>query len=150
MRARFSRDRVELRLAAAEENAFRGAAYAMTAFAFVALGASGRARTAVLFPKSGGKLQDLAKRFSLEYENQKLRWRLLRLNRKVSADVIALALALPADESAGGGVPAESLSEERRREIAQALREAQGEAWDPLGIARPWEELKRGARDPLR
>ena len=146
MRPRFSKGRVEFRLSRADDLALSGAAYVLTERAYVALDSSGRARTVVLWPKPGAKPKELAEEFSAAYENQLLRWKLLRLNLKTSSEFLQRALALAARESSSDGVAAESgLSQERLGEIAAALAEAKAEAWDPDGIARPWEELRKEA-----
>ncbi len=145
MRARFSRDRVELRLPRADELALRGAAYVLTESAYAAISGRRGARIVLLWPKAGVKLKELAGDFEREYENQLLRWKLLRLNRNVCAAVLARALALPNDGGAAAREPqASGLSDDRILEIEAALSEAAGEKWDPLGIARPWEELRGG------
>jgi hypothetical protein len=147
MRARFSKDRVELRLPRADELALRGAAYVMTESAYAAIAGKRGARAVVLWPKAGVKLKDLARDFAREYDNQLLRWKLLRLNRKISAEVLERALELPAptDTAVRDGSrkqPDSELLPARLREIEETLREAEKEAWDPMGIARPWEELR--------
>jgi hypothetical protein len=145
MRARFSRDRVELRLPGADDLALRGAAYVLTESAYAAIGGRRGARVVALWPKPGVKLKTLAEDFAREYDNQLLRWKLLRLNRKVSAAVLARAMALRIDAGGGAAEPqALGLSDDRKLEIEAALSEAAKEKWDPLGIARPWEELRGG------
>jgi hypothetical protein len=67
----------------------------------------------------------------------------LRKRRATALEVLSLALAAPRQEAPERA--AAGLSEERRREIEQALAEASAEPWDPEGIARPWEDLRRAA-----
>lgn len=145
MKPRFKADRVEFRVGKADELALQGAAYVLTESAYAAVDASGAARTVVLWPKKGVRLKDLARDFAQEYENQILRWKLLRLNLKVKKQVLERAFNIVAPtETAVGAVPA-ALSQERLREIEEAVTEASAEKWDPLGIARHWEDTHRAS-----
>lgn len=142
MRLRFSKDRVEVRVPRADELAFQGAAYVLTESAYVAIDASGRDRVVALWPKAGSGLKELAAEFETEYGNQLLRWKLLKSERKVLAAVLSKALAEPAAADRPAGAAPNGLPDERRAEIEAVLKEAQGETWDPLGIATPWEQLR--------
>jgi hypothetical protein len=115
--------------------AFAGAAYLMTADAYVALG-----KNAVwLRPKSSKA--DLSARFESLYAEQLAFWRQARAEKGDRAETQqrALALANPtalADETFFG-----ELSDERKAEIAALLAEPPVD--DALGIARTWLETRK-------
>jgi hypothetical protein len=124
----------------ADRLAFLGAAHQMTSSAHAVVGRSGRDATATLWPKRGTKTEGLAARFLAVYADQRSRWTVERGNAAVRAEVLRRALLLIAAEGAAPGEPAPSLDAEQKAEIARMLAEAESVPWDPLGIARPWED----------
>ena len=134
----------ELRLLRPDRFAWRGAAYALTGGAYVALGRRGETDTAQLRPKGGGALSRLADAFEREYSEQLRFWITARAGRAARAEILRRALALADSVGAGRGpVRASGLSQSQAREIADLLSEAEGAPRDPLGIAVPWEERRR-------
>lgn len=142
IKARFAADSVTLRAPNADELAFMGAAYALSAVADVIVRPEGRSRAAWLRPRKRGGLKALARAFEREYENQRLRWSMLREGRALTAQALRRALELDDAGAPGGSAPA-ALPPERLEEIARLLAEAQGEPRDPRGVSRPWEEARR-------
>ncbi len=133
-----------VRLPSVDETAFLCAAHALTARAWVLAERSGRSGTVRLWPKKGAG-KGLAEEFRREYANQLLRWSLTRGGLGLRAEALRRALALA--ESAGGRAeaPAASLTPEQKAEIAALLAEAEADPGprDPLGIARPWSEVRK-------
>lgn len=137
--------RAVVRLAKVDEPALLGAAYALTADAFVLVARKGKGGGVELWPKGKTKPAALAAAFRREYANQLLRWALSREGLGLRAETSRRALALA--EAAGGRpqAPQASLSPEQKAEIAALLAEAEADRGprDPLGIARPWEETRK-------
>ncbi len=136
---------VVIRLAKADELAFMGAAYLMTQDAYVELGRLGRGFTVTLWPKNGRSSSGWAKAFRLEYANQLLRWSLSRAGLGLRAETLKRALVLA--KAAGGRpqAPQAALTAEQKAEIAALLAEADADTGprDPLGITRPWTEVRK-------
>lgn len=133
---------VEFRIRHPDELAWLGSAYLSTEEAYVALDRQGGEEVAILWPKRNIRLANIAAAFAREYDNQLHRWNLLRLNRAVRAETLRRALAL-ADESGvliGRAQP--RLAAGQMEEIERLLAEAEEAPKDPLGIAKPWEELR--------
>lgn len=134
-----------VRLAAVDEDALLGAAYALTADAYVLVEKKGKGGSVVLRPKAKIAPKALAEAFRREYENQKLRWALTRGGLGLRAETLRRALELA---SAAGGrpeAPQASLTPEQKAEIAALLAEADADKGpkDPLGITQPWEESRK-------
>ena len=138
--------RVELRLKGPDLLAWRGAAYALTARAYVALGRSGGAEAAFLRPKRKLSLDRLADAFERHYADQARLWAAARAGRSRRVEILQRALAF-ADASgarrASAAPRAAALSAEQAAEIASLLAEAEAAPKDPLGIAATWEEVRR-------
>ncbi len=137
---------VVVRLASIDENALLGAAYMMTQDAYVLVGRKGKGGTVELWPKKKQGLKALAEAFGREYDNQLLRWALSRAGLGLRAETLRRARALA--EAAGGrpqALPA-TLTPEQKAEIAVLLAEAEADPGpkDPLGIAQPWDESRKG------
>lgn len=134
-----------VRLAAVDENALLGAAYAMTEDAYVLVSRKGRGGAVELWPKRKVPAARLAAAFRREYANQVLRWSLSRGGLGLRAETLRRALLLA--EAAGGRTeaPQASLTPEQKAEIAALLAEADADTGpkDPLGITRPWEESRK-------
>lgn len=126
-----------VRLASVDENALLGAAYLMTAEAYVLVGRDG----VELWPKKKQNAKALAAAFRREYSNQILRWSLTRDGLGLRAETLRRALELA--KAAGGRVetPQASLTAEQKAEIAALLAEEAADTGpkDPLGIAQPWD-----------
>lgn len=134
-----------VRLPSVDENALLGAAYAMTADAFVLVSRKGKGGAVELWPKKKIPSKALAAAFRREYANQVLRWSLSRAGLGLRAETLRRALLLA--EAAGGRpqAPQAALTHEQKAEIAALLAEADADTGprDPLGIARPWEESRK-------
>ena len=136
---------IVVRLAAIDEDAFLGAAYALTADAYVLVEKKGKGGSVVLRPKAKVRPQALADTFRREYTNQLLRWALTRGGLGLRAETLRRALELA--QAAGGRpeAPQASLTAEQKTEIAALLAEAEADKGpkDPLGITRPWEDVRK-------
>jgi hypothetical protein len=134
-----------VRLASVDENALLGAAYLMTADAYVLVSRKGKGGAVELWPRKKTSAAALAAAFRREYANQVLRWSLSLGGLGLRAETLRRALLLA--EAAGGRpqAPQASLTPGQKAEIAALLAEADADAGpkDPLGIARPWEESRK-------
>ena len=137
---------MELRLRSPDRLAWRGAAYAMTSDAYVALGRRDDVEAALLWPKRRISLARLGDAFERHYADQALRWAAARAGRSRRVEILRRALAF---SDAGGATrsasapPAAALSAEQAAEIASLLAEAEAAPKDPLGIRATWEEVRR-------
>jgi len=126
-----------VRLSTVDENALLGAAYLLTAEAYVLVDR----KSVELWPKKKQTPKALAASFRREYANQLLRWSLTRDGLGLRAETLRRALDLA--KAAGGRVemPQASLTPEQKAEIAALLAEADADTGpkDPLGIMQPWD-----------
>lgn len=134
-----------VRLASVDEDAFLGAAYALTADAYVLVEKKGKGGSVILRPKAKLAPKALAEAFRREYENQKLRWALTRSGLGLRAETLRRALDLAAAAGGRTEAPQATLTPEQKAEIAALLAEAEADKGpkDPLGITRPWEESRK-------
>lgn len=139
MRRRPGSSCLRLALPRSDPLAFLGAAYRMSAQAYVLVGLEGRRWILRAWPKRGQSLRALGASAAGLYADEVLRWRLLRLARRRRKALLLRRGASPAAGPAAGP----GLAAERREEIARLLAEAEACPRDPLGIATPWEELRR-------
>lgn len=126
---------------AADELAWLGAAYAMTAEAYVLV----EDGAVALWPKKRATPAALARAFAAEYESLAVRWAAARGGLGVRAEVLRRALALLAERPSGEEA-APRLDDEQAERIRALLAEADADPspQDPLGIRTPWSELRRG------
>ncbi len=138
-------DSVVVRLASVDENALLGAAYAMTADAYVLVSRKGKGGAVELRPKKKLAPKALAAAFRREYTNQLLRWSLSRDGLGLRAETLRRALTLAAAAGGRTQMPQATLTPEQKAEIAMLLAEADADTGpkDPLGIMQPWEESRR-------
>jgi len=134
-----------VRFASVDEQAFLGAAYALTADAYALVTRKGKGGSVELWPKRKLAPKALAAAFRREYANQRLRWALTRDGLGLRAETLRRALAL-ADASGGRAeAPQAALTPEQKAEIAALLAEAEADKGprDPLGITQPWEDSRK-------
>jgi hypothetical protein len=126
-----------------DEPAFRGAAYEMTRFAYVALNRRGQRLSAVLWPKKKGGLDGLAAEFERLYAEQSRWWASARAGRAAWVEALRLALAGGESRAAGPGEARAELSAAQKEEISRLLAEAESAPRDPLSIAASWDSLAK-------
>ena len=136
---------VVIRLASVDEDALLGAAYALTADAYVLVEKKGKGGAVTMRPKAKLTPKALTDAFRREYENQKLRWALTRGGLGLRAETLRRALELAAAAGGRTEAPQATLTPEQKAEIAALLAEAEADKGpkDPLGITRPWEESRK-------
>ncbi|MHB0996261.1 MAG: hypothetical protein ACYC2I_07830 [Elusimicrobiales bacterium] len=134
-------------------DAARYAAYAVSGEAFVFVRAAGKSALEVeLRSKSGGAAVGLKSRFFAELEDEALREKVSDANRELREFIVLKALSAPPPPPPAAD---SGLTPEQEKELADLIsqvekeikEDARGQAADPLGLTRTWED-KYGAKKP--
>lgn len=132
-------------------DAARYAAYAVSGEAFVFIRAAGKGALEVdLAPKAGAA--GLKVRFLAELEDEALREKVSDANRELREFIVLKALSAPPPPPPAAD---SGLTPEQEKELADLIsqvekeikEDARGQAADPLGLTRTWED-KYGAKKP--
>ena len=127
-----------------DRRAFLEACARLTPRAWVRLDEKGGRLLAALSPRAGGGA-GLARAWRAEYADALARRSAARAALALDAAVLSRALALAEHVDARRREPPPELPAERKAEIAALLAEAEAAPKDPLGIATPWSERKKGS-----